>query len=576
MMQLEFGGRRYDIPTDEISVGADPSCAVVLAGGGIQPCHALLRGAGNSAIIRRASADADVMVNGVHLGAEPAPVLHGDKLQIGSHELLVVDSGKGGSTQFLDAAAVAAMGAAARPVSAAGGPAATTGGRLVCLTDGREYAIGADGVTFGREAGCEVVVENSKVSRRHAVLSAGPSGYVLEDFSTNGTFVNGQRLQDPRILVRSDMIRIGDDEFRFYADPPRAAPAEAPVPAASPPLAAPAPPPVAPAPAPAAPAPPPVASAPPPVTPAPALVAPTPPPVASAPPPAPSPPRVPPTAAPAPAPPAPRLTPTTPPIAAARPSGPATPPPGAAQRLNDTMHGRFVPGESAAPAAPAAAPPRPSVVQTFASFLIRSGALKGSRVAIRVPVVNIGRAEYNDVVLADDSVSTAHAKLQRREGVWVLTDVGSTNGTFVDGERIEGETPLAPGATVRFGHVSALFEPTDDALGVARGSGTKMMESIKVPPVPAAPAPPPVPAAPAPPPPTPVVVPPAPMAPAVPAPRPALRETVPGPGRDLRRPPRRSPVVVTPPPKASAKKWLFPLVVLLAAAAVVAYLLLNR
>ena len=567
MMQLEFGGRRYDIPTDEISVGTDPSCAVVLAGGGIQPRHALLRGTGNSAIVRRASADADVMVNGVHLGAEPAPVLHGDKLQIGGHELLVVDSGKGGSTQFLDAAAVAAMSAAARPASAAGGPAATTGGRLVCLTDGREYAIGADGVTFGREAGCEVVVENSKVSRRHAVLTAGPSGYVLEDFSTNGTFVNGQRLQDPRVLVRSDMIRIGDDEFRFYADPPRAAPAQAPAPAASPPPVAPAPPPVTPAPAPAAPAPPAVASAPPPVTPAPAPAAPTPPPVASAP--APPPPRATPAAAPATAPPAPRLTPTTPPIAAARPSGPATPPPGAAQRLNDTMHGRFVPGETGGPAAPAAAPPRPSAAQTFASFLIRSGALKGTRVAIRVPVVNIGRAEYNDVVLADDSVSTAHAKLQRREGVWVLTDVGSTNGTFVDGERIEGETPLAPGATVRFGQVSALFEPTDDAFGVARGSGTKMMESIKVPPVPAAPAPPP-----------PVVVPPAPAvpaAPAAPAPRPVPpRETVPGPGRDIRRPPRRSPVVVTPPPKASAKKWLFPLVVLLAAAAVVAYLLLNR
>ena len=42
-------------------------------------------------------------------------------------------------------------------------------------------------------------------------------------------------------------------------------------------------------------------------------------------------------------------------------------------------------------------------------------ALKGKRLPVRAPVVNIGRADYNDIVLPDASVSTAHAKLQRRE-----------------------------------------------------------------------------------------------------------------------------------------------------------------
>jgi len=92
-------------------------------------------------------------------------------------------------------------------------------------------------------------------------------------------------------------------------------------------------------------------------------------------------------------------------------------------------------------------------------------------------VVNIGRADYNDLVVPDPSVSTSHAKLQRREGIWVLVDLDSTNGTFVDGERVKGEAPLAPGATVRFGDVQLVFEPTDEALGVAKGGGTQILRT---------------------------------------------------------------------------------------------------
>jgi len=94
-------------------------------------------------------------------------------------------------------------------------------------------------------------------------------------------------------------------------------------------------------------------------------------------------------------------------------------------------------------------------------------------------VVNIGRAEYNDVVLPDESVSTMHAKLQRREGVWVLVDVDSTNGTFVDGERVQGETPLAPGASVRFGDVQVVFDPADDAVEPGTGGGTRVVGALR-------------------------------------------------------------------------------------------------
>jgi len=117
---------------------------------------------------------------------------------------------------------------------------------------------------------------------------------------------------------------------------------------------------------------------------------------------------------------------------------------------------------------------------SLASLLVRSGSLKGHRLHIKVPIVNIGRAEYNDIVLPDDSVSTVHAKLQRREGIWVLVDLESTNGTIVDGEPVDGEAPLAPGAIVRFGTIQTIFEPTDDSVEAQQGGGTQVLQSVKI------------------------------------------------------------------------------------------------
>ena len=56
----------------------------------------------------------------------------------------------------------------------------------------------------------------------------------------------------------------------------------------------------------------------------------------------------------------------------------------------------------------------------------------------------IGRATNNDVVLRDASVSKVHARALQRDGQWVVTDAGSTNGTWADGVPVAGATPSAP------------------------------------------------------------------------------------------------------------------------------------
>jgi pSer/pThr/pTyr-binding forkhead associated (FHA) protein len=68
-------------------------------------------------------------------------------------------------------------------------------------------------------------------------------------------------------------------------------------------------------------------------------------------------------------------------------------------------------------------------------------------------MITVGRANNNDVVLPDRTVSKFHASFRKSPTGWILTDQRSANGTFVDGKRLEqGESVLlADEATVRFG-----------------------------------------------------------------------------------------------------------------------------
>ena len=520
MLELEFGGQRYPIPAGESFVGSEPTAALFLSE--VQPRHVLIQGSPDGAAsVRPGSAEAEVLLNGVKLGAEPAPILHGDKLQVGPHELLVTDPRRSGSTQFVstsDVAKIAGQFKAGAPKPAT----AATGGRLVCLTDGREYTIGSAPMVFGREAGCDIVVPNKDVSRRHAEIMATPQGYVLVDSSTNGTFVNGERIEMQRVLARADVVRVGDHEFRFYADLAAEKPEEARAPREVSPLPAAQPEPPLISRTPASPAP---AQPPPPVAP--------PAPVAAAPVPAPAP-----VAPPAPAPVAP-------------PPAQSLAPDSAMHRLSETMHGIPV---TPMPNIPRVAPaPRTAPGSVLATFLVRSGSLKGNRLQVKVPVVNIGRAEYNDIVIPDESVSTMHAKLQRREEIWVLSDNGSTNGTFVDGERLSGEAVLSPGALIRFGETAVMFEPTETQSDVKKGSGTKIMGAIQVPAIQVPAAPPPVP----------LMAPErsAPSDPLVPAVRPPLR--------------RPGPVMVSSHRSSAFPGWLVPVAIVVILAAVAAFLLLK-
>ncbi|HEY2895858.1 MAG TPA: FHA domain-containing protein [Gemmatimonadaceae bacterium] len=329
-------GQQYPLIAGENAVGGSEGARVRLAGnenGGV--LATLDVGADGSTVVRRL--DGNVTVNGVSLGAEPAPLLHGDKIDIAGRELFFGDDRRAGNTQFVQPVRLP------ESVShAAGKPTAATGGRVISLVDGREYVIPAEGVVFGRDPSCDIVVGSTEVSRRHASLIPSPEGYLLRDSSTNGVLVNGEPASSPLLMGRGDVLTIGDEQFRFHAD--------------------------------------------------------------------------------------------------------------------------------------SAPPPR---VALATLEVISSGLLKGTIMEVRLPLVHVGRGAHNDIIVSDESVSESHAKLQRREDGWYVVDMGSTNGTYVGGRRIEAEAPLIGAPDVRFGGVKFIFRVPEGA-GAGNAGQTRAIAALKV------------------------------------------------------------------------------------------------
>ncbi len=77
-----------------------------------------------------------------------------------------------------------------------------------------QFDVSGDSVTIGRSAGCEIVLDDALVSRRHARVVRGVRGVVVEDLgSANGVLVNGERVEGSRLLEPGDLLTIGQQQM---------------------------------------------------------------------------------------------------------------------------------------------------------------------------------------------------------------------------------------------------------------------------------------------------------------------------------------------------------------------------
>jgi hypothetical protein len=98
---------------------------------------------------------------------------------------------------------------------------------------------------------------------------------------------------------------------------------------------------------------------------------------------------------------------------------------------------------------------------------------------LRRGVNRVGRADGNEIQIPDPSVSSFHCILDVSEIATTVRDLGSTNGTFINGIPLGGNAAvLQAGQPIRFGHVEATFEPDEVNIAIPQTSGPEVQTQV--------------------------------------------------------------------------------------------------
>ncbi len=191
-------------------------------------------------------------------------------------------------------------------------------------------------------------------------------------------------------------------------------------------------------------------------------------------------------------------------------------------------------------------------------LVVKSGEGIGTVYALEAAQISLGRDQNNDIVFSEIEVSRHHARLIRYEDTFLLEDLGSTNGTFVNGQRVSAPYALRPGDEIALGpNLVLVFEQVFDP-GRPADAAAQIQQGL-TPPA----------GAPTPPPAAPPAAPPAPPE-AAPLPWeevPAAAEPATPPPTVAPEPPpvavAPTPPPTPPPPRKSSGKWVLLILVLL-------------
>jgi pSer/pThr/pTyr-binding forkhead associated (FHA) protein len=121
-------------------------------------------------------------------------------------------------------------------------------------------------------------------------------------------------------------------------------------------------------------------------------------------------------------------------------------------------------------------------------FVMRSGPTPGVTFPLEGDQLIIGRDSTNGVPINDAEISRKHSRLSFQGGKYVLEDLGSTNGTFVNGQRLAGPVVLKPGDVVSLGEqIVLMYDVINTDSGATIATSRKSVQSAMPPPMQSAP-----------------------------------------------------------------------------------------
>ncbi|GAB4544731.1 MAG: hypothetical protein Fur002_18190 [Anaerolineales bacterium] len=107
-------------------------------------------------------------------------------------------------------------------------------------------------------------------------------------------------------------------------------------------------------------------------------------------------------------------------------------------------------------------------------FVMRSGPTPGVTYPLQGDLLTIGRDAVNEIAINDAEVSRKHARLMFQGGKYVIEDLGSTNGTFVNGQRLVAQAVLKPGDVVSLGEqIVLMYDAINNDPGATMASPRK-------------------------------------------------------------------------------------------------------
>jgi pSer/pThr/pTyr-binding forkhead associated (FHA) protein len=131
---------------------------------------------------------------------------------------------------------------------------------------------------------------------------------------------------------------------------------------------------------------------------------------------------------------------------------------GAVSVMRSDLFGTRVTSRAPAPQAAGAAGRAPKQARpprarrgTPSVLVVTAGSLAGTSLRLGETPVVIGRSNDSTLVIEDDYASSRHARLFPRDGTWYVEDLGSTNGTYLDRQKVHSAMPAPIGVPIRVG-----------------------------------------------------------------------------------------------------------------------------